>query len=57
MPGPLSPSAQKVQDILRDSGFPNQVIELSKTTRSAPEAAQAIGCRLEDTVVGLVGDK
>ena len=54
MPGPLSPSAQKVQDILRDSGYLNQVIELSKTTRSAPEAAQAIGCRVEQIVKSLI---
>jgi Cys-tRNA(Pro) deacylase len=54
MPEPLSPSAQKVQDLLRDSGFPNQVIEHPKTTRSALEAAQAIGCRVEQIVKSLI---
>jgi prolyl-tRNA editing enzyme YbaK/EbsC (Cys-tRNA(Pro) deacylase) len=54
MPDTLSPSAQKVQNLLRDSGFTNQVIELSKTTRTALDAAQAIGCRVEQIVKSLI---
>jgi prolyl-tRNA editing enzyme YbaK/EbsC (Cys-tRNA(Pro) deacylase) len=48
MSHPLSPHAQKVQVALRTLGFPHEVIELSQTTRSAAEAAQAIGCKVEE---------
>jgi Cys-tRNA(Pro) deacylase len=50
----LSASAQKVQDALRESGFTSQVVELSDSTRTAKEAAQAIGCRVEQIVKSLV---
>lgn len=50
----LSPSAQKVQDTLKALGFSYQVIELPQTTRSAAEAAQAIGCRVEQIAKSLV---
>src|SRR5689334_6995517 len=50
----LSPSAQKVQDALKTLGFPYQVLELAHTTRSAAEAAQAIGCRVEQIAKSLV---
>ena len=50
----LSPSAQKVQDALNALGFSNQVIELSQTTRSAAEAAQAVGCRVAQIVKSLI---
>lgn len=51
---PLSPSAQKVQDTLKALGFSYQVIELPQTTRSAAEAAQAIGCRVEQIAKSLI---
>ena len=50
----LSPSAQKVQDTLRELGFTHQVVEVPQTTRTAAEAAQAIGCRVEQVVKSLV---
>lgn len=50
----LSPSAQKVQNALKTLGFPYQVVELPHTTRSAAEAAQAIGCRIEQIAKSLV---
>ncbi len=50
----LSPSAQKVQDALAARGLGHQVVELSQTTRSAAEAASAIGCRVEQIVKSLV---
>ena len=50
----LSASAQKVQDVLRERGFTSQVVELSDSTRTAKEAAQAIGCRVEQIVKSLV---
>ena len=42
----LSPSAQKVQDALAALGFANQVVERDATTRSAAEAAAAVGCEV-----------
>ena len=54
MSHPLSPHAQKVQVALRTLGFPHEVIELSQTTRSAAEAAQAIGCKVEEIAKSLV---
>ncbi|MBI3787214.1 MAG: YbaK/EbsC family protein [Ignavibacteriales bacterium] len=51
---PLSPSAQKVQDALAGLGLLNQVIELPQTTRTAAEAAQAIGCTVAQIVKSLV---
>ena len=50
----LTPYAQKVQVALRTLGFPHEVIELSQTTRSAAEAAQAIGCKVEEIAKSLV---
>jgi prolyl-tRNA editing enzyme YbaK/EbsC (Cys-tRNA(Pro) deacylase) len=50
----LSPSAQKVQDTLIRLGFPYQVIELPQTTRSAAEAAQAVGCQVAQIAKSLV---
>ena len=50
----LSPSAQRVQDALASLGFPHRVVELSQTTRSSAEAAQAIGCEVGQIVKSLV---
>ncbi|MFL5666628.1 MAG: YbaK/EbsC family protein [Ktedonobacteraceae bacterium] len=50
----LSSSAQKVQDILKGCGFASRVVELPDSTRTAKEAAQAIGCEVEQIVKSLV---
>ena len=50
----LSPSAQRVQDRLRELGFAGQVVELPATTRTAAEAAAAVGCRVEQIAKSLV---
>ena len=50
----LSTSAQKVQDALKKGGFTSQVVELADSTRTAREAAEAIGCRVEQIVKSLV---
>jgi prolyl-tRNA editing enzyme YbaK/EbsC (Cys-tRNA(Pro) deacylase) len=54
MSQPLSPSAQKVQDALAALGLSCQVVELSQTTRSAAEAAEAIDCRIEQIAKSLI---
>jgi len=50
----LSNSAQKVRDTLRASGIQDVVTELPDSTRTAPEAAQAIGCHVGQIVKSLV---
>lgn len=50
----LSPSAKKVQDALNTFGVQLQVLELPASTRSAVEAAQAVGCRVEQIAKSLV---
>jgi prolyl-tRNA editing enzyme YbaK/EbsC (Cys-tRNA(Pro) deacylase) len=50
----LSPSAQRVQDALAALGMSLEVIELPASTRSAAEAAQAVGCTLGQIVKSLV---
>ncbi|MED4784280.1 hypothetical protein [Brevibacillus choshinensis] len=43
----LKESAQRVQNTLRDLGYGNQVVELPDSTRTAQEAADAIGCEVD----------
>lgn len=50
----LSPSAERVQKALNEAGFHFQVIELPQTTRSAQEAARAVGCKVEQIVKSLI---
>ena len=50
----LSAAAQRVQDALKALRVTSQVVELPESTRSAAEAAQAIGCRVEQIVKSLV---
>ena len=50
----LEPSAQKVQDALASAGFANQVIEVPDSTRTAAEAAAALGCEVAHIVKSLV---
>jgi prolyl-tRNA editing enzyme YbaK/EbsC (Cys-tRNA(Pro) deacylase) len=50
----LKKSAQKVQDALAAAGFSNQVVELPDSTRSAAEAAAAVGCTVAQIAKSLV---
>lgn len=50
----LSPSAQRVQDALKAFGLASQVLELPASTRTAQEAAQAVGCQVGQIVKSLV---
>jgi len=45
---------QKVQDALKALGFPNQVLELQSTTRTSADAAQAVGCTVEQIAKSIV---
>lgn len=50
----LSSSAKKVQDALSALGLSLEVVELPASTRTAQEAAQAIGCGVAQIVKSLV---
>ena len=50
----LSPSARQVQDALAARGFAGEVLELARSTRSAAEAAAALGCRVDQIAKSLV---
>lgn len=54
MTGHLSGSARKVQDALNAHGLRCQVLELKQTTRSARDAAEAMGCEVGQIVKSLV---
>jgi prolyl-tRNA editing enzyme YbaK/EbsC (Cys-tRNA(Pro) deacylase) len=50
----LSPNARKVQQALAGMGYSLQVVELPASTRTALEAAQAVGCQVGQIVKSLV---
>ena len=50
----LSPSAQKVQDALRDLVFDLTVIEHAESTRTAQEAADRVGVTVGQIVKSLI---
>lgn len=50
----LKPSAQRVQDALTAAGFDNTVIEFAHSTRSAAEAAAAVGCSVGQIAKSLI---
>jgi prolyl-tRNA editing enzyme YbaK/EbsC (Cys-tRNA(Pro) deacylase) len=54
METPLSQSARKVQQALDALGLDLQVVELPGSTRTAVEAAQAVGCQVGQIVKSLV---
>jgi prolyl-tRNA editing enzyme YbaK/EbsC (Cys-tRNA(Pro) deacylase) len=54
MPEELSSSAQKIQNALAEMGYTYRVQELPQSTRTALEAAQAIGCEVAQIVKSLV---
>lgn len=54
MPEKLSTSVRKVQKALKTLGLDCPVIEMQNTTRSASEAAVAVGCNVGQIVKSLV---
>ena len=50
----LSPSAQKIQDLLNSLGYHYTVIEHAESTRTAQEAADRAGCELGQIVKSLI---
>lgn len=54
MPLELSASARRVQAALQDAGAEFEVVELPASTRTAQEAAQAVGCQVGQIAKSLV---
>ena len=54
MTGQLSPSALRVQQVLKSLGLSSHVTEMSATTRSAEDAARAVGCEVGQIAKSLV---
>lgn len=50
----LSPTAQKVQDLLSEGGFDCKVVEHAESTRTAQEAADRAGCTLGQITKSLI---
>jgi len=50
----LSPTAQKIQDLLISLGYDYTVIEHAESTRTALEAAERAGCELGQIVKSLI---
>jgi len=50
----ISPSMKRVQEALDRSGLSLAVVELPQSTRTAQEAADAVGCQLGQIVKSLV---
>lgn len=50
----LSKSAQSVQDVLSKKGMEAKVVELPATTRTAEDAAKAIGCQVAQITKSLI---
>jgi len=54
MPLELSPSARRVQEALESLGLTCRVLELPDSTRTADEAAKAVGCDVGQIVKSLI---
>lgn len=54
MTKPLSDNAQKIQNFLIERGFTCSVKELPDSTRTAQEAAQAIGCEVAQIAKSII---
>ena len=50
----LSPSAQKIQNLLTELGYAYTVVEHAESTRTAQEAADRAGCQLAQIVKSLI---
>ncbi len=54
MKNELSKKATRVQDYIREKGFKFNVMELPDSTRTAKEAARAVGCQVSQIAKSLV---
>lgn len=50
----MHPSATRVQQALKERGFDFQVVEMPASTRTAQDAAQAVGCTVGQIAKSLI---
>ncbi|WP_028548006.1 YbaK/EbsC family protein [Paenibacillus sp. UNC451MF] len=50
----LKESAQRIQNLLTEQGYRNQVVELPDSARTAQEAADAIGCEVAQIAKSII---
>lgn len=50
----LADSARAFQEMLRERGFTNDVVQLPSSTRTAKEAAEAIGCEVDHIAKSII---
>lgn len=50
----LNPATQVIQDFLRAHGLNAQVVEFEKSTKTAQEAAEAMGCLVEQIAKSII---
>ena len=50
----MKESAKIFQQKLRELGFSNEVVELPESTRTAQEAAEAIGCEVKHIAKSII---
>lgn len=50
----LSSNAQLIQEFLKEKGIDTRVVEFSESTRTALEAAAAIGCEVQQIAKSLI---
>lgn len=50
----MSKSLRRVETALRNAGLPARIAEMPASTRTAPEAAAAVGCALDQIVKSIV---
>jgi prolyl-tRNA editing enzyme YbaK/EbsC (Cys-tRNA(Pro) deacylase) len=54
MRAPTNPTAIKFQELIRQHGLAGQAVEFENTTKTAADAAAAIGCQLGQIVKSLI---
>ena len=54
MPSDISSSARKVQEALEEYGVSGRVVEMPQSTRTADDAARAVGCEVGQIVKSLI---
>ncbi|GMA58015.1 aminoacyl-tRNA editing protein [Alicyclobacillus sacchari] len=54
MANPLKDSSERVQSKFSELGYTNKVVELPDSTRTAQEAADAIGCEVAQIAKSII---
>ncbi len=50
----LNPTAAKIQNYLREQGLDMEVVEFKESTKTAQDAAEVMGCRVDQIVKSII---